>query len=206
MTQSHSAQLLHSLDAAIAAQARWAQDPTFRAHLDAMAAQMIALYQAGNKIFACGNGGSLCQAMHFAEELTGRYASDRPPLPAIALADPSHISCVANDYGYESVFSRAIQALSVVGDGVLLLSTSGNSENLIAAAHAAKERGVSIFALLGRDGGKLAALSDYVVIIPNLSSAMIQNAHTVIIHLLIEAIETAIYPSLCASKHAKVPA
>ena len=206
MTQSHSAQLLHSLDAAIAAQARWAQDPTLRVKLDAMAAQMIALYQAGNKVFACGNGGSLCQAMHFAEELTGRYESDRPPLPAIALTDPSHISCVANDYGYEAVFSRALQALSVEGDGVLLLSTSGNSANLIAAAHAAKARGVSIFALLGRDGGQLAALSDHVVIIPDLSSAMIQNAHTVIIHLLIEAIETAMYPSLCASKQATVPA
>ena len=205
MTQSHSAQLLHSLDGAIAAQGRWAQDTTLRAKLSAMAAQMIALYKAGNKIFACGNGGSLCQAMHFAEELTGRYESDRPPLPAIALADASHMSCVANDYGYEAVFSRALQALSVKGDGVLLLSTSGNSENLIAAAHTAKAQGASTFALLGRDGGKLAALTDHALIIPDSSSAMIQNAHTVIIHLLIEAIETSLYPSFCASKQAGVP-
>src|SRR3954464_11912185 len=114
----------------------------------------------GGKVISCGNGGSHCDAMHFAEELTGRYRENRRAIPALSISDPTHISCVSNDYGYEFIFSRYIEALGNKGDILLGLSTSGNSMNIIRAAEAAKEKGMKVIILSGKDGGKLAPLAD----------------------------------------------
>ena len=144
----------------------------------------------GGKVISCGNGGSHCDAMHFAEELTGRYRENRKPLPAICISDPSHLSCVSNDYGYEFVFSRYIEALGNKGDVLVGLSTSGNSINVIKAAQAAKEKGMSVIILSGKDGGKLAPLADVEIRVPHIGYAdRIQEVHIKIIHILILLIE-----------------
>ena len=121
----------------------------------------------GNKIISCGNGGSMCDAMHFAEELSGRFRNDRKGLAAISISDPSHISCVANDYGYEYVFSRYLEALGNTGDVLLGISTSGNSENVIKAVELAKSKGIRTIVLTGKTGGKLATLSDLEIRAPH---------------------------------------
>lgn len=157
------------------------------------AQRMASCLQEGGKIISCGNGGSLCDAMHFAEELSGRYRSDRPALAAIAISDPSHISCTANDYGYEFVFSRFVEAMGRQGDVLLAISTSGNSANVIRAAQAAKSRGMTVVALTGKGGGKLAALADVLVDIPHHGFAdRIQEMHIKIIHIFIHFIETSL--------------
>lgn len=159
-----------------------------------MAASMAASLQRGCKIMACGNGGSAAQAMHFAEELSGRYRDDRKALAALALTDPTHMSCVGNDYGFDKVFSRAIEAYAKPGDGVLLLSTSGNSANLIEALQQAKRLNVVTYALLGKGGGKLKGLCDYEIVVAANTSDCVQNLHTMIIHCLIEGMERLIFP------------
>jgi D-sedoheptulose 7-phosphate isomerase len=144
----------------------------------------------GGKVISCGNGGSHCDAMHFAEELTGRYRDNRKALPAICVSDPSHISCVSNDYGYEFVFSRYIEALGSKGDVLLGISTSGNSANIIKAAEAAKAKGMTTIILSGKDGGKLAPLADIELRVPHFGYAdRIQEIHIKIIHILILLIE-----------------
>ncbi|MBX2915895.1 MAG: D-sedoheptulose 7-phosphate isomerase [Cyclobacteriaceae bacterium] len=144
----------------------------------------------GGKVISCGNGGSHCDAMHFAEELTGRYRDNRKALPAICISDPSHLSCVSNDYGYEFVFSRYVEALGNKGDVLLGISTSGNSINVIKAAQAAKEKGMSVIILSGKDGGKLAPLADVEIRVPYFGYAdRIQEVHIKIIHILILLIE-----------------
>lgn len=144
----------------------------------------------GGKALTCGNGGSLCDAQHFAEELSGRYRGDRRALAAIALTEASHMTCVANDYGFEFVFSRFVQALGRPGDVLLAISTSGNSPNILRAAEAAKEAGMRVVALTGKDGGKLAALSDVEVRVPHAGYAdRIQEIHIKVIHILILLIE-----------------
>ena len=144
----------------------------------------------GGKVISCGNGGSHCDAMHFAEELTGRYRDNRKALPAICVSDPSHISCVSNDYGYEFVFSRYLEALGNKGDVLLGISTSGNSPNIIRAAQTARERGMKVIILSGKDGGKLAPLADIELRVPHFGYAdRIQEVHIKIIHILILLIE-----------------
>jgi D-sedoheptulose 7-phosphate isomerase len=143
----------------------------------------------GHKIITCGNGGSMCDAMHFAEELTGRYKNDRRPLPAIAISDPSHITCTANDFGFEEIFSRYIQAHAKEGDCVLIFSTSGNSPNCRYAATMAKLKGAKVLALLGKDGGRLKDLVDKYVIVPSQDSGLIQEIHGSLIHVMIRIIE-----------------
>jgi len=144
----------------------------------------------GGKVISCGNGGSHCDAMHFAEELTGRYRDNRKAIPAICVSDPSHISCVSNDYGYEFVFSRYLEALGNKGDVLLGISTSGNSANVIKAAQTAKEKGMSVIILSGKDGGKLAPLADIELRVPHFGYAdRIQEVHIKIIHILILLIE-----------------
>ena len=144
----------------------------------------------GGKVISCGNGGSHCDAMHFAEELTGRYRDNRKAIPAICVSDPSHISCVSNDYGYEFVFSRYLEALGNKGDVLLGISTSGNSPNIIKAAQTAKERGMKVIILSGKDGGKLAQLADIEIRVPHHGYAdRIQEVHIKIIHILILLIE-----------------
>ncbi len=155
------------------------------------AAQLMAQsLKQGGKILACGNGGSMCDAMHFAEELTGRFRDDRPPMAAIAISDPSHLSCVSNDYGYEHVFSRYVQALARPGDVLLAISTSGNSGNALKAAQTAKALGIKVVSLTGKDGGELAALSDVEIRVPHLGYAdRIQEIHIKVIHILILLLE-----------------
>ena len=144
----------------------------------------------GGKVISCGNGGSHCDAMHFAEELTGRYRENRRAIPALSISDPSHISCVSNDYGYEFIFSRYIEALGNRGDVLLGISTSGNSMNIIRAAEAAKEKGMKVIILSGKDGGKLAPFADVELRVAHQGYAdRIQEVHIKIIHILMLLIE-----------------
>jgi D-sedoheptulose 7-phosphate isomerase len=146
--------------------------------------------RSGGKIITCGNGGSHCDAMHFAEELSGRYRQDRPALAALAISDPSHISCVGNDYGFEFVFSRAIEALGRPGDVLLAISTSGNSPNIIRAMEAARNKGMKVVGLTGKDGGNAAALCDAEIRAPKSEFAdRAQEIHIKVIHALIDFIE-----------------
>lgn len=147
----------------------------------------------GGKIISCGNGGSMCDAMHFAEELTGRYRDNRKALPAISISDPSHMSCVSNDYGYEFVFSRFVEAFGQPGDVLVGISTSGNSKNVINAIQAAKARGMKVIGLTGKDGGAMAGLCDVEVRAPESRYAdRAQEIHIKVIHSLIDYIETNI--------------
>ncbi len=151
---------------------------------------MAASINDGNKILSCGNGGSHCDAMHFAEELTGRYRENRKALPAIAISDPSHLSCVSNDFGYDYVFSRYVEGLGKPGDVILGLSTSGNSQNIINAFEAAREIGMKTVALTGKDGGSLASLADVEIRVPHFGYAdRIQEIHIKIIHIFMMIIE-----------------
>ena len=146
----------------------------------------------GSKLISCGNGGSMSDAMHFAEELSGRYREDRPGLAAIACSDPSHLTCVGNDYGFDQVFARYVQALGKKGDALLAISTSGNSANVLNAARVARELGMSVVGLTGRGGGELAALCDVQVCIPWDGYAdRVQELHIKVIHAWIDQIERA---------------
>lgn len=158
--------------------------------IEAAAKAIAESVKQGGKVISCGNGGSHCDAMHFAEELTGRYRDNRKAIPAICVSDPSHISCVSNDYGFEFVFSRYLEALGNKGDVLLAISTSGNSANIIKAAQTAKERGMKVIILSGKDGGQLAPLADIELRVPHFGYAdRIQEVHIKIIHILILLIE-----------------
>ena len=155
------------------------------------AAKMIAdSFKQDGKVLSCGNGGSHCDAMHFAEELTGRYRENRPGFPGIAISDPSHLSCVSNDFGYDHVFSRYVEAVGSQGDVLFGLSTSGNSGNILKAIDAAKAKGMKSIALTGKDGGKMAGLADIEIRVPHFGYAdRIQEIHIKIIHIIIQLIE-----------------
>lgn len=160
------------------------------ASIEAASALMIASIRAGGKIISCGNGGSMCDAMHFAEELSGRFRNNRKALPAISISDPSHITCVGNDYGFDFVFSRFIEAVGGKEDVLLAISTSGNSVNVIHAIEAAKAKGMKVVALTGKDGGKIAPLSDIEIRAPHSKFAdRAQEIHIKVIHALIQSIE-----------------
>ncbi|MFT5725548.1 MAG: D-sedoheptulose 7-phosphate isomerase [Bacteroidia bacterium] len=151
---------------------------------------MVDAIQFGGKIISCGNGGSLCDAMHFAEELSGRYRDNRKALPAVSISDPSHITCVGNDYGYEYVFSRYVEAIGQEGDVLLAISTSGNSKNVINAINAAKEKGMMVVGLTGKDGGSMSTMCDVEVRAPKSDYAdRAQEIHIKVIHSLIDYIE-----------------
>ena len=144
----------------------------------------------GGKIISAGNGGSMCDAQHFAEELSGRYRDDRPAYPAIAICDPSHLTCVGHDYGFDYVFSRFLEGLGFKGDVFLGISTSGNSRNIIECCRVCKEKGLKSVVLLGKDGGKLKDACDLPIIVPHFGYAdRIQEVHTMIIHIMIRGIE-----------------
>ncbi len=148
---------------------------------------------SGGKIISCGNGGSLCDATHFAEELTGRFRNDRRPFPAMAINDPAYLTCVGNDYSFDVVFSRWIEAFGKPGDVLLAISTSGTSPNIIKAAEAAKSLGMKVVALTSKKGQTLSALSDVAIMAPDAPhSDRIQEIHIKVIHILIEAIESSI--------------
>jgi D-sedoheptulose 7-phosphate isomerase len=157
---------------------------------------MVEAINGGGKILSCGNGGSMCDAMHFAEELSGQFRNPRRALPAIAISDPSHITCAANDYGFESVFSRFIEAVGQAGDVLLAISTSGNSANVVKAAEVARQKHMKIVALTGKDGGTLSRLADVEIRVPHHGySDRIQEIHIKIIHTLILYIEKNIFPN-----------
>jgi D-sedoheptulose 7-phosphate isomerase len=152
---------------------------------------MVSSLKSNGKIYSCGNGGSMCDAMHFAEELTGRYRDNRKAIPAMSIADPSHISCVSNDFGYEFIFSRFLEAFGHKGDILLAISTSGNSKNVINAIHVAKEKGMFVVGLTGKDGGQMAELCDVEIRAPHSNYAdRAQEIHIKVIHSLIGYIES----------------
>jgi D-sedoheptulose 7-phosphate isomerase len=154
---------------------------------------MVNAFKSNKKVISCGNGGSMCDAMHFAEELTGRFRENRQPLAAISISDPSHISCVGNDYGFDEIFSRYISAVGNEGDVLLAISTSGNSKNILKAVEVAKERGMRIVALTGKNGGELAKICDVEIRAPHSQySDRVQEIHIKVIHSLIHFIEEKI--------------
>ena len=151
---------------------------------------IVKSFKSGGKILSCGNGGSMCDAMHFAEELTGRYRNDRKALPAISISDPSHLSCVSNDYGYDYVFSRYLEAVGRKGDVLLAISTSGNSKNILEAIKVAKTNGITVIGLTGKTGGEMANLCDVEIRAPYSDYAdRAQEIHIKVIHSLIDYIE-----------------
>ncbi len=166
-------------------------DPAKISSIEDAATCLVAALQQGKKIISCGNGGSHCDAMHFAEELSGRYRENRPALAAMAISDPSHISCVSNDFGYNYVFSRFIEGLGNAGDVLFGISTSGNSANIIEAVKAAQAKGMAVVLLTGKDGGQLAAYTNvFEVRVDHFGYAdRIQEIHIKVIHILIQLIE-----------------
>lgn len=166
-------------------------DPAKISSIEDAATCLVAALQQGKKIISCGNGGSHCDAMHFAEELSGRYRENRPALAAMAISDPSHISCVSNDFGYNYVFSRFIEGLGNAGDVLFGISTSGNSANIIEAVKAAQAKGMAVVLLTGKDGGQLAAYKNvFEVRVDHFGYAdRIQEIHIKVIHILIQLIE-----------------
>lgn len=155
--------------------------------------RLAELLRGGGKIMFCGNGGSAADSQHLASELTGRLVDDRRPLAGLALStDSSALTCIGNDYGFDAIFERQVRALGRGGDGLVLISTSGNSANLLRAAQAARDCGVVTLGLLGRDGGKLAALCDDALIIPSGVTARIQEAHIFVGHCWCSQIEQAL--------------
>jgi D-sedoheptulose 7-phosphate isomerase len=155
---------------------------------------LIETFKSGGHLFTCGNGGSHCDAMHFAEEWTGRYRKDRKPMGAIALGDASHTTCVGNDYGFDSIFSRQLEGLGREGDLLVGLSTSGNSPNVIRAVEMARNMNIRTVGLLGRDGGKLKDICDLSITVPAKTSDRVQEMHIKIIHTVIETVEREIFP------------
>lgn len=167
-------------------------DAALLAALDAAADLLATTLRRGNKVLICGNGGSACDAAHFAEELSGRYKADRKPLAAIACTDVGHVTCVANDYGFEFVFSRWVEALAQPGDTLIVLSTSGQSPNILRALDAAKDKGVQTIALLGKSGGSCKARADCPLVFPGQSSDRIQELHMMALHGFVAQIERAL--------------
>lgn len=171
-----------------------ADDATLQ-QIAAAGALLADTFAVGGRAYSCGNGGSMCDAMHFAEELTGRFRDNRAGYAAMAISDPSHLSCVGNDYGYEQVFARFVQAHGRAGDVLLAITTSGTSKNVVAAAQAAKERGVKVIALTGRTGTPIAALADIAIVTPGGRYAdRVQELHIKVIHILIELVERRLAP------------
>ncbi len=155
---------------------------------------VVKCLKAGGKVMTAGNGGSAAEALHMSEELVGRFRSNRRSLPAIALvADPTALTCIANDFGYDHVFDRQIEGLGRKGDVLVLFSTSGNAKNLMLALNKAKDMGVKTIALLGRDGGPMAGKADLQVIVRGTATERIQEAHQVLLHIILDAVEKAFH-------------
>jgi len=160
----------------------------------AIARDLAKSLKAGGRALSCGNGGSMCDAMHFAEELTGRFEGDRPPLAAMAISDPSHLSCTANDFGFDQVFARGVQAWGRKGDVLIALSTSGNSPNILAAIDVARQIGMVTVGLLGKGGGKALDRCDHAIVVPADRSDRVQEIHIKLIHTMIELVERELHP------------
>jgi D-sedoheptulose 7-phosphate isomerase len=188
-----------ALDEAAAALERLRGDDATLSHIERAGELLAAVLGGGGRVFSCGNGGSMCDAMHFAEELTGRFRENRPGYAAVAISDPGHLSCVANDYGYEQVFARYLRAHGRAGDALLAISTSGSSGNVVAAAQAAKELQMRVIALTGREGAPLAGLADIALVTSGGRWAdRVQELHIKVIHILIELVERRLAPGSAA--------
>lgn len=168
---------------------RFIKDAEAQQTLVDLTERMAVVFESGGKVLIAGNGGSLADAMHFAEEWTGRFRRERRPFPAMVLNDPTHLTCVGNDYGFDYIFSRMVDAFAKPEDMVILLSTSGNSQNLVLAAESATRIGAHVVGFLGRGGGKLGPMCDTVVMAPGTTSDRIQEIHMLCLHILIEAVE-----------------
>lgn len=169
-------------------------EPAMLQSINQAALLMANAINKEHKIISCGNGGSHCDAMHFSEELTGKYRADRQPIPAISISDSSHITCVGNDYGFDQIFSRYIEAVGQEGDILLGITTSGNSQNIQEAVMAAKRKGMTSIVLTGNDGGEVSKIANLSLIVPHTGfSDRIQEIHIKIIHILILLIEKSIH-------------
>lgn len=187
-------ELLVGIDDALAA-VQQLKHPDSLLFMENVAKTLKNVFESGNKVIIAGNGGSLCDASHFAEELTGFFRSKRRALPALSLAEPGHLTCVGNDIGYEYVFSRGVEAYGKEGDLFIGLTTSGNSPNIVKAFEAAKKARLATVAFLGKDGGVLKGVADYELIIKGFkTSDRIQEAHMTAIHLIIEQMERLLFP------------
>lgn len=186
--------LLESYKIELALLENFIKEEEERRETEKVAKELADVFTKGNKVLICGNGGSNCDALHFAEEFTGRFRGDRKALPAIAISDSSHITCVGNDYGFDYIFSRGVEAYGKEGDMFFGISTSGNSSNVIKAVEAAKKLGMKTCVLLGKDGGKLKGMCDYEFIIPGKTSDRIQEIHMMILHIIIEGVERIMFP------------
>jgi D-sedoheptulose 7-phosphate isomerase len=173
---------------------KFTQDPENIATIAKTAEIMRDVFERQSRIFTCGNGGSLCDAIHFAEECVGKFRDNRRPLPAMALSDAGSITCTANDFGFTEVFARPLSALGHPGDLLVALSTSGNSANVVRAAETAKACGMQVFGLLGKDGGKLKHHCDIYLIAPGDTADRIQEIHIKVLHILIEHVERLMFP------------
>ena len=174
--------------------AQFLSDPSKLDAIEKAADCLVNALQQGKKILSCGNGGSHCDAMHFAEELSGRYRENRPALAAMAISDPSHITCVSNDFGYNYIYSRFIEGLGNQGDVLVGISTSGQSANIIEAVKAAQEKGMKVVLLTGKDGGALAGMGAIEIRVDHFGFAdRIQEIHIKVIHILIQLIEAKIF-------------
>jgi len=159
-----------------------------------VAQECVAVYRKGKKTMLAGNGGSAADAQHIAAELVGRYGFDRPSIPSLALTtDTSNLTAIGNDYGYDKVFSRQLEGMGQEGDLFIGISTSGNSQNIINAFESAKDKGVTTVALVGRDGGKMAEMADFAIIIPSNATPRIQESHILIGHILCDIIEKELF-------------
>lgn len=180
----------------ISVKSRILNDPALLETATAVGDHLIAGYRAGARVYMCGNGGSAADAQHFAAELTGHFIFDRPPLAAEALhANTSHLTAVANDYDYDTVFARALEASARQGDTLVAISTSGNSPNVLRAAETARRLGVTVVAFTGHTGGKLAGLADFLINVPSNDTGRIQESHIVFIHAISEHVEHALFAS-----------
>lgn len=184
-----------SFEEAAATLRAFVDDPQCLAGVRRFVQVSAAALRAGKKLMACGNGGSMCDAMHFAEEWTGRFRRDRSALPALAFSDPSQLTCIANDFGYEQVFARSVEAYGAEGDVLVVLSTSGNSPNVLAAVEAARKKRVTSVGLLGKGGGELRGRVDVPIVVPRAqTSDRIQEVHIKVLHIAIEAVERELFP------------
>lgn len=188
--------LIATFDDAAQTFERFRADPVALAAIEAFSQHCARVVHDGGTLYACGNGGSMAQAMHFTEEWTGRFRNPRHAIPAISFSDPTQMTCIANDFGFDEVFARQIEACVEPRDLLLLLSTSGESPNMIRAAESGRAKGVPTVALLGRGGGKLASKVDFPIIVPEAeTSDRIQEVHLHILHAVIEAVEREIFPA-----------
>ena len=170
-----------------------------------VAARVAEAFRDGRHLYACGNGGSACDAMHLVEELVARYKRDRPGLPAHHLLDAATLTCWSNDYDFEGVFARQVQAMMGAGDILLALSTSGNSPNVVRAVEAARERDALTIGLTGRDGGRMREICDISLVVPAEATERIQEGHITIIHLLCELVERTLFGDLRGDDQPSTP-